>query len=54
MQESGGTLTVRTLFEKDNVVILFSDTGPGMRWIPIWYSTRSIPPSRSARAPGWD
>jgi two-component system NtrC family sensor kinase len=32
MQESGGgTLTVRTLFEKDNVVILFSDTGPGMR-----------------------
>jgi len=32
MHESGGgTLTVRTLFEKDNVVILFSDTGPGMR-----------------------
>jgi signal transduction histidine kinase len=32
MQEAGGgTLTVRTLFEKDNVVILFSDTGPGMR-----------------------
>jgi len=31
MQESGGTLTVRTLLEKDNVVILFSDTGPGMR-----------------------
>jgi len=32
MQESGGgTLTVRTLFESDNVVILFSDTGPGMR-----------------------
>jgi|SRR5579872_1539485 len=32
MQESGGgTLTVRTLFEKGNVVILFSDTGPGMR-----------------------
>jgi len=32
MQESGGgVLTVRTLFEKGNVVILFSDTGPGMR-----------------------
>jgi two-component system NtrC family sensor kinase len=31
MQDSGGTLTVRTLLEKDNVVILFSDTGPGMR-----------------------
>jgi signal transduction histidine kinase len=32
MQETGGgTLTVRTLFEKGNVVILFSDTGPGMR-----------------------
>jgi two-component system NtrC family sensor kinase len=32
MQEAGGgTLTVRTMFEKDNVVILFSDTGPGMR-----------------------
>ncbi len=32
MRESGGgTLTVRTLFEKGNVVILFSDTGPGMR-----------------------
>jgi len=32
MQEAGGgTLTVRTLFEKGNVVILFSDTGTGMR-----------------------
>jgi len=32
MQESGGgVLTVRTLFENGNVVILFSDTGPGMR-----------------------
>ena len=32
MQEvGGGTLTVRTLFEKGNVVILFSDTGPGIR-----------------------
>jgi two-component system NtrC family sensor kinase len=32
MQEAGGgTLTVRTLFEKGKVVILFSDTGPGMR-----------------------
>jgi signal transduction histidine kinase len=32
MQEiGGGTLTVRTLFEKGNVVILFSDTGPGLR-----------------------
>lgn len=32
MQETGGgTLTVKTLFEKGNVVILFSDTGPGMR-----------------------
>ena len=32
MQETGGgSLTVRTLFEKGNVVILFSDTGPGMR-----------------------
>ena len=32
MQESGGgTLVVRTLQEKGNVVILFSDTGPGMR-----------------------
>ena len=32
MQESGGgSLTVRTLFEKGNVVILFSDTGTGMR-----------------------
>ncbi len=32
MQEvGGGALTVRTLFEKGNVVILFSDTGPGMR-----------------------
>jgi two-component system NtrC family sensor kinase len=27
----GGTLTVRTFFEKGNVVILFSDTGPGVR-----------------------
>jgi signal transduction histidine kinase len=32
MQEAGGgTLTVRTMFEKGNVVILFSDTGPGLR-----------------------
>jgi two-component system NtrC family sensor kinase len=32
MEEAGGgTLTVRTLFEKGNVVILFSDTGPGIR-----------------------
>jgi two-component system NtrC family sensor kinase len=32
MQEAGGgTLSVRTMFEKGNVVILFSDTGPGMR-----------------------
>jgi signal transduction histidine kinase len=32
MEEAGGgALTVRTLFEKGNVVILFSDTGPGMR-----------------------
>jgi signal transduction histidine kinase len=32
MQEAGGgTLTVRTLFEKGNVVILFSDTGTGIR-----------------------
>ena len=32
MQEAGGgTLSVRTLFEKGNVVILFSDTGPGIR-----------------------
>jgi signal transduction histidine kinase len=32
MQEAGGgTLTVRTLFEKGKVVILFSDTGPGLR-----------------------
>jgi len=31
MQEAGGTLTVRTLFEMDKVIILFSDTGPGMR-----------------------
>jgi signal transduction histidine kinase len=32
MQEiSGGTLTVRTLCERGNVVILFSDTGPGIR-----------------------
>jgi signal transduction histidine kinase len=32
MQEvGGGTLTVRTSFEKGNVVILFSDTGPGIR-----------------------
>src|SRR6266853_1777863 len=27
---SGGTLTVRTLCERGNVVILFSDTGPGV------------------------
>jgi signal transduction histidine kinase len=27
----GGTLTVRTLFENSKVVILFSDTGPGIR-----------------------
>jgi signal transduction histidine kinase len=27
---SGGTLTVRTLSERENVVILFSDTGPGV------------------------
>jgi two-component system NtrC family sensor kinase len=27
---SGGTLTVRTLRERENVVILFSDTGPGV------------------------
>ncbi len=32
MQEvGGGTLTVRTLFEKGNVVVLFSDSGPGIR-----------------------
>jgi signal transduction histidine kinase len=32
MEEAGGgTLTVRTLFEKSKVVILFSDTGPGLR-----------------------
>ena len=32
MQETGGgSLTVRTLFEKGNVVILFSDTGAGIR-----------------------
>jgi signal transduction histidine kinase len=32
MQEvGGGTLTVRTMFEKGNVVILFSDTGTGLR-----------------------
>jgi signal transduction histidine kinase len=32
MQESGGgTLTIRTFVEKGYVVILFSDTGPGMR-----------------------
>jgi signal transduction histidine kinase len=32
MEEAGGgTLTVRTLFEKGSVAILFSDTGPGMR-----------------------
>ena len=32
MQEvGGGSLTVRTLFEKGNVVILFSDTGKGIR-----------------------
>ncbi|HEV2520811.1 MAG TPA: HAMP domain-containing sensor histidine kinase [Candidatus Acidoferrales bacterium] len=32
MDESGGgTLTVRTMFEKGDVVILFSDTGPGIR-----------------------
>ncbi len=32
MQEAGGgTLIVRTLFENGKVVILFSDTGPGMR-----------------------
>jgi signal transduction histidine kinase len=31
MQEAGGALAIRTIFEKDNVVILFSDTGPGMR-----------------------
>jgi signal transduction histidine kinase len=30
-EAGGGTLTVRTFFEKDNVIILFSDTGPGMR-----------------------
>jgi signal transduction histidine kinase len=27
---NGGTLTVRTLCERGNVVILFSDTGPGI------------------------
>jgi signal transduction histidine kinase len=27
----GGTLTVRTLFEKGNAVVIFSDTGKGMR-----------------------
>ncbi len=32
MQEvGGGTLTVRTLIEKANVVVLISDTGPGIR-----------------------
>jgi two-component system NtrC family sensor kinase len=32
MEESGGgMLTVRTAFENGNVVILFSDTGPGLR-----------------------
>jgi signal transduction histidine kinase len=32
MQEvGGGTLTVRTLLEKGNVAIIFSDTGPGIR-----------------------
>jgi two-component system NtrC family sensor kinase len=27
----GGTLTIATTFEKSKVVILFSDTGPGVR-----------------------
>jgi signal transduction histidine kinase len=32
MQEvGGGTLTVRTTFDRGNVVILFSDSGPGIR-----------------------
>jgi two-component system, NtrC family, sensor kinase len=32
MQEAGGgSLTVRTFFEKGNVIILFSDTGAGIR-----------------------
>jgi signal transduction histidine kinase len=32
MEEVGsGTLTVRTLYERGDVLILFSDTGPGMR-----------------------
>ncbi|MGD0908052.1 MAG: HAMP domain-containing sensor histidine kinase [Candidatus Acidiferrales bacterium] len=32
MQEvGGGTLTVRTLYERGNVTIIFSDTGPGIR-----------------------
>lgn len=30
-ENGGGTLTVRTMFEKGEVVILFSDTGPGIR-----------------------
>jgi signal transduction histidine kinase len=31
LEIDGGTLTVRTLVENGNVVILFSDTGPGIR-----------------------
>jgi signal transduction histidine kinase len=30
-ETGGGTLTVRTMFEKGDIVILFSDTGPGIR-----------------------
>jgi len=30
-ENGGGTLTVRTMFEKGDVVILFLDTGPGIR-----------------------
>jgi two-component system NtrC family sensor kinase len=46
MEETGGTLTVRTSRDHSNVVIEFSDTGPGLRdphmAFDPFYTTKAI------------
>ena len=49
-----GVLTVRTGLDHDQVFVEFGDTGPGVPpEIRIGSSSRSSPPSRWAREPGW-
>jgi len=46
MEEAGGSLTVRTLRDKSNVVIEFSDTGPGIKELQFvfdpFYTTKPV------------